>query len=65
MDESIVWLKPLLSIDEASVYFGISQTRLREVISRDASADYVLFNGAKILIKKQKFEQFLMDSSSI
>lgn len=51
--------KILLTVKEASMYSGISETMLRKRISEKNDYDFILMNGTKILIKREKFEQFL------
>lgn len=60
-----VWEKYTLTIKEASEYFGIGETRLRQLVMEHSTADFVLLNGTKILIKRKKFEAFIDDSSTI
>lgn len=54
-----------LSVREASVYFGIGQTRLRGIISLDPGADYLLTVGNRTLIKRKKFEKYIDESTCI
>lgn len=54
-----------LNIKEAAVYFGIGERRLRDILSSNREADFILWNGNKILIKRELFEQFLIDSYSL
>lgn len=56
--------KILLTIEEASVYSGISQTVIR---SRLKTGDYnfVIKNGTKTMIKRKKFEEYLEDADTI
>ena len=51
--------KYLLSIKEASSLFGISQHRIREIISEDYEYKYHLMLGRVIKIKRENFEEFL------
>jgi hypothetical protein len=54
-----------LTVAEASVYFCIGEKKLRQVIEQNPAADFVLYNGAKILIKRKKFEEFIDETNSI
>ena len=56
-------LKYLLTIPEAVQYFGIGDKRLRNLLNENPTADYILMNGKKFLIKRKKFEE-LLDSIS-
>ena len=50
--------KPLLTIEEASKYFGIGKNKLYEITDRN-DCDFVVFNNSKRLIKREKMEQWL------
>lgn len=54
-----VYQKYLLTIKEASEYFGIGERKLRELITLDYVADCIVNNGVKALIKRVKFEKFI------
>lgn len=59
------YCKYTLTIKEASRYFNIGEKKLRQIVQENNTADFVLNNGIKILIKRKKFEQFIDDTSSI
>lgn len=54
-----------LNIEEAGSYFGIGTKKLRRLAKSRIAGQFVLYNGTKILIKRQKFERFLDDVSEI
>jgi len=56
--------KWLLSIEEAAAYFGVGQNRLAKLASQDG-CKFVVFVGAKKLIKRKKFEEFLNEQYAI
>ena len=56
--------KWLLSIEEAAAYFGVGQNRLAKLASQDG-CKFVVFVGAKKLIKRKKFEEFLDEQYAI
>lgn len=56
--------KANLTLEEASQYFGIGQTKLKELTNSD-KCPYVLWVGNKRLIKRKKFEEFLNHQFSI
>lgn len=60
-----LWHKHLLTVQEASQYFNIGEKKIRQLIQENNTAPYLLTNGAKILIKRSLFEQFLNEISSI
>lgn len=57
--------KYTLTLEEASRYFGVGETKLRRIVNEDRSAGFLLMNGSKILIKRKKFEEMIDKISSI
>ena len=47
------------SIKEAAVYFGIGETKLRQIVNMNKDADYLLWTGTHVKIKRKLFEKFL------
>lgn len=60
-----LWHKYTLTISEASEYFGIGEKKLRQIVQENETADFLLNNGVKVLIKRGKFERFIDDTCSI
>ncbi|MFW5630480.1 MAG: excisionase [Acetivibrio ethanolgignens] len=60
-----LWHKYSLTITEASDYFNIGEKKLRQMVQENETADFLLNNGVKVLIKRTKFEQFLDETCSI
>lgn len=54
-----------LTIDEAAEYFNIGTKKLRQIVSENQDAGFVIQNGVKILIKRDPFEAFLTELSAI
>lgn len=54
-----LWEKYLLTIEEAAVYFGIGENRLRELAALDMKREFTIDNGNRTLIKRKKFEGWL------
>jgi excisionase family DNA binding protein len=65
VDSVPLWKKYMLTITEASEYFGIGEKKLRQMVAENPEADYLLMNGKKYLIKRIKFEQMLDTAYSI
>lgn len=59
-----IWQKALLTLEEAAVYTGIGVNKLRELSNRE-DCNFVLWNGAKRLLKREKLEAYLNNSYSI
>ncbi len=61
--------KYCLTIPQAVEYFGIGESRLRQIvnenINNNTSNNFILQNGNKILIKRKLFENFLDACTSI
>lgn len=51
--------KYTLSIEEAAGYFRIGECKLRKIITEDPTADFILWNGNRMQIKRKKFEKFI------
>jgi excisionase family DNA binding protein len=60
-----LWYKYALTISEASVYFGIGEKKLRQVVMENDTAEFILRNGSKVLIKREKFQEYLDDIQCI
>lgn len=60
-----IWHKFALTIQEASAYFGIGTKKLRQLADENLNGSFVLQNGTKILIKRERFEDFLNETYSI
>ena len=59
-----IWEKYCLTLDEAAAYFGIGVNKLREM-SDEPNCQFVIFNGSKRIIKRQKLEENLVDTDVI
>ncbi|SHK89782.1 excisionase [Hespellia stercorisuis] len=57
--------KYLLSISECSKYFGIGQNKLRRIVSENAGASWLFYNGKRLLIKREMFERVLDEIDTI
>lgn len=56
--------KVLLTLDEAAQYTGLGINKIRE-ISNDEQCNFVLWNGAKRMLKRTKLEEYLEGAYSI
>lgn len=54
-----IWEKYTLSIEEAAVYFRIGENKLRQLISENKDAKYILWNGTRPQIKRKLFEEYI------
>ena len=60
-----VWHQYTLSIEEAAAYFRIGEKKLRQLVSENESAPYILMNGNRIQIKRQLFEQYIDEATVV
>ena len=54
-----IWEKYTLTIEEESKYFRIGENKLRRLAEENPSAGWVILNGNRIQIKRQKFEKII------
>ena len=54
-----------LTIKEASKYFGIGENKLRRLAAENNTANWVILNGNRILIKRKQFEKLLDSQDQI
>lgn len=60
-----IWAKYALSLPEAASYFHIGYNKLREIVRKDKYADYLLWNGGRVYIKRKLFEEFLNNETEV
>lgn len=56
--------KCLLTLEEAAAYTGLGQQKFRD-ISNDENCDFILWNGAKRMFKRDKLKDYLYRAYSI
>ncbi len=59
-----LWEKSNLTLEEAALYTGIGQAKLRE-LTDDENCPFVLWNGRKRLLKRRKLDEFTDRAYSI
>lgn len=65
MTEKIpIWQKTMLTLEEAASYTGIGVNKLREMSNRE-DCNFVLWNGSRRLLKREKLEAYLNGVYSI
>lgn len=60
-----VWKKYALTVYEAAEYFGIGEKKLRRIIQDNRYAEYLLWIGSRVEIKRELFEKYLDDIISV
>lgn len=59
-----LWLKPVLSVTETSIYTGISANKIYEM-SESEDCSFVIWIGSRRVIKRKSFEEYLERQYSI
>ena len=54
-----IWNKYTLTVDEAAAYFRIGENKLRILIAQNPNAEYLVWNGNRVQIKRVMFEKFI------
>lgn len=57
--------KVLLTVNEASQLFNIGENKLRTLINLNRTADWLFTIGRKSMIKRSKFEDFILNANGI
>lgn len=60
-----VWGKYSLSVEEASIYYGIGKKKIYEIIHNNPNAEFLLEIGTHYRIKRVLFERFLDEATAI
>ncbi len=64
MNDIPIWRKANLTIEEAAIYSGIGQNKLRELTDAD-DCPFVLWIGSKRLIKRKMLDKYMATVFSI
>lgn len=59
MSQIPFWEQCTLSIEEAAQYFRIGEYKIRQIMSESKDADFALWNGNHVQIKRKLFEEFI------
>ena len=59
------WVKYTLTIEEASLYFGIGEKTLRRFVKEHPNENFIIYNGTKIQIKRKVFEKFIDEKLTV
>lgn len=60
-----IWNKYTLTVDEAAAYFRIGENMLRILIAQNPNAEYLLWNGNRVQIKRVMFEKYIDELEAI
>ncbi|MCR5339408.1 MAG: excisionase [Lachnospiraceae bacterium] len=53
------WEKYALTLNEASLYFGIGYKKLKRFIQEHMEEEWILVNGNRLMIKRELFKKYL------
>ena len=59
------WERYLLTIREAAEYFHIGEKKLRQIVEENSTADFIIMNGNRAMIKRKSFEQYLDQATAV
>ena len=59
------WERYLLTIREAAEYFHIGEKKLRQIVEENGTADFIITNGNRAMIKRKAFEQYLDQATAV
>lgn len=62
-----VWRKYMLTVEEATHYFGIGEKKIRSLIAENIGTEFcfTIQIGSRSLINRHKFEEFLNQTTSL
>lgn len=60
-----VWKRYALTVPEAAEYYHIGENKLRMIADEHPKADFIIMNGNRLLIKRQRFEDFLDKATAV
>lgn len=64
-NEVPLWKKYALTLSEAAQYFGIGERKLQQIADDNRDTGIVIYNGAKLLFKRERFSEWLNEVNSI
>ena len=59
------WERYLLTIREAAEYFHIGEKKLRQIVEENSTADFIIMNGNRAMIKRKAFEQYRDQATAV
>lgn len=63
-EKTPIWNKTMLTLEEASSLTGIGINKLRD-LSNEETCNFVLWNGSRRLLKRERLEAYLNQAYSI
>lgn len=60
-----IWKRYLISVSEASEYYHIGENKMRAIIEEHIGDEFIIMNGNRALLKREKFEKFLDETTVV
>ena len=60
-----VWRRYTLTIEEAARYYHIGESKLRSIVDMHPNGNFYVMNGNRVLIKREKFEEYLDQATAV
>lgn len=60
-----VWRRYTLTVEEAAGYYHIGENKLRSLIDEHPHENFYVMNGNRVLIKRAKFEEYLDQATAV
>ncbi len=60
-----VWRRYTLTIEEAAGYYHIGESKLRSIVDMHPNGNFYVMNGNRVLIKREKFEEYLDQATAV
>ena len=64
-NEVLLWKKYALTLSEAAQSFGIGERKLQQIADDNRDTGIVIYNGVKLLFKRERFSEWLNEVNSI
>ncbi len=64
-NEVPLWKKYVLTLSAAAQYFGIGERKLQQIADDNRDTGIVIYNGVKLLFKRERFSEWLNEVNSI
>ena len=64
-NEVLLWKKYALTLSEAAQYCGIGERKLQLIADDNRDTGIVIYNGVKLLFKRERFSEWLNEVNSI
>ena len=53
------------TLSEAAQYFNIGERKLQQIADENRDTGFVIYNGVKLLFKREKFSEWLNETNAI